>query len=145
MLRIYKNASGASSLTYAEALDQALCYGWIDGQKKLGDGESWLQKFTPRRPNSGWSKNNTQRAQRLVESGEMTPAGLKEVKAAKGEGSWKSAYDSFSKATIPDDFLQALAKPRRRKRSSKRSTELICTQSLTVSKQQRRPKPGIDG
>ena len=115
MLRIYKKGSGATSLTYAEALDQALCYGWIDGQKKLGDGESWLQKFTPRRPNSGWSKNNTQRAQRLVESGEMTPAGLKEVKAAKGDGRWKSAYDSFSKATIADDFLQALAKAKKAK------------------------------
>jgi uncharacterized protein YdeI (YjbR/CyaY-like superfamily) len=115
MLRIHKKGSGAASLTYAEALDQALCYGWIDGQKKPGDGESWLQKFTPRRPNSGWSKNNTQRAQRLIESGEMTPAGLKEVKAAKEDGRWKTAYDSFSKATIPDDFLQALAKAKKAK------------------------------
>ena len=115
MLRIYKKGSGATSLTYAEALDQALCYGWIDGQKKPGDGGSWLQRFTPRRPNSGWSKNNTQRAQRLIESGEMTPAGLKEVKAAKGDGRWKAAYDSFSKATIPDDFVQALAKAKKAK------------------------------
>jgi uncharacterized protein YdeI (YjbR/CyaY-like superfamily) len=115
MVRIYKKGSGAASLTYSEALDQALCYGWIDGQKKPGDGESWLQKFTPRRPNSGWSKNNTERAQRLIESGEMTSAGLKEVKAAKGDGRWKSAYDSFSEATIPDDFLQALANAKKAK------------------------------
>jgi uncharacterized protein YdeI (YjbR/CyaY-like superfamily) len=115
MLRIYKKGFGATSLTYAEALDQALCYGWIDGQKKPGDAESWLQKFTPRRPNSGWSKNNTQRAQHLIESGEMTPAGLKEVNAAKGDGRWKSAYDSFSKANIPDDFLQALANAKKAK------------------------------
>jgi len=115
MLRIYKKGSGATSLTYADALDQALCYGWIDGQKKPGDGLSWLQKFTPRRPNSGWSKNNTQRAQRLIESGEMTPAGLKEVKAGKRDGRWKAAYDSFSNATIPDDFLRALAKAKKAK------------------------------
>jgi uncharacterized protein YdeI (YjbR/CyaY-like superfamily) len=115
MLRIYKKGSAATSLTYSEALDQALCYGWIDGQKQPGDGESWLQKFTPRRPNSGWSKNNTQRVQRLVESGDMTSAGLKEIKAAKGDGRWKSAYASFSKATIPDDFLQALAKSKKAK------------------------------
>jgi uncharacterized protein YdeI (YjbR/CyaY-like superfamily) len=115
MLRIYKKGSGATGLTYAEALDQALCHGWIDGQKKPGDRGSWLQRFTPRRPNSGWSKNNTQRAQRLIESGEMTPAGLKEVKAAKEDGRWKAAYDSFSKATIPDDFVQALAKDKKAK------------------------------
>lgn len=115
MLRISKKGSGAITLTYAEALDQALCYGWIDGQKKPGDGESWLQKFTPRRPNSGWSKNNTQRVQKLIESGEMTPAGLKQVKAAKADGRWKAAYDSFSNATIPDDFLAALAKAKRAK------------------------------
>jgi uncharacterized protein YdeI (YjbR/CyaY-like superfamily) len=114
-LRIHKKGSGAISLTYSEALDLALCYGWIDGQKQPGDGGSWLQKFTPRRPNSGWSKNNTQRAQRLIEAGEMTSAGLKEVKAAKGDGRWKSAYDSFSKATIPDEFLQALAKAKKAK------------------------------
>jgi len=115
MLRIYKKGSGATSLTYAEAVDQALCYGWIDGQKKPGDEGSWLQRFTPRRPNSGWSKNNTQRVQRLIESGEMTQAGLKEVKAAKGDGRWKAAYDPFSKATIPDDFVQALAKAKKAK------------------------------
>jgi len=85
-LRIFKKASGEESITYREALDQALCYGWIDGQKKAHDDSSWLQKFTPRRSKSGWSKKNVQHAERLIKSGEMTPAGLKEVEAAKSDG-----------------------------------------------------------
>lgn len=112
-LRIYKKASGVATVTYGEALDQALCYGWIDGQKKPLDKRSWLQKFTPRRPRSGWSKNNTRHAERLIKAGEMTPAGLKEVKAAKADGRWKVAYDSFAKAVVPDDFLRELAKHKR--------------------------------
>jgi len=114
-LRIYKKDSGITTVTYAEALDQALCFGWIDGQKKPYDKQSWLQRFTPRRPRSGWSKNNTQHAERLIKSGEMAPAGLREVKTAKADGRWKAAYDSFSKATVPDDFLSALAKNKKAK------------------------------
>ena len=109
-LRIYKKDSGVATVTYAEALDQALCFGWIDGQKKPYDKQSWLQKFTPRRPKSGWSKNNNQHAERLIQSRAMTSAGLKEVNAAKADGRWKAAYDSFSNARVPDDFLKALAK-----------------------------------
>src|ERR1700731_3316839 len=103
LLRIYKKDSGVATVTYAEALDQALCYGWIDGQKQPSDKQSWLQKFTPRRPQSGWSKNNTEHAERLIRSGEMTAAGLKEVKAAKFDGRWQAAYDAFGNATVPDD------------------------------------------
>jgi hypothetical protein len=95
LLRIYKKDSGVSAVTYAEALDQALCFGWIDGQKRPNDKQSWLQKFTPRRPKSGWSKNNTRHAERLIKTGEMAPSGLKQVKAAKADGRWKAAYDSF--------------------------------------------------
>jgi len=109
-LRIYKKDSGVTTVTYAQALDQALCFGWIDGQKKPYDDQSWLTKFTPRRPKSGWSRINTQHAERLTQSGEMTPAGLKEVSAAKSDGRWKTAYDSFSQAAIPADFLEHLAK-----------------------------------
>jgi uncharacterized protein YdeI (YjbR/CyaY-like superfamily) len=90
-LRIYKKQSGVRSVTYAEALDQALCFGWIDGQKKAYDEQSWLQRFTPRRSKSGWSKINTQRAERLIESGEMAPAGLKEVNASKSGRQVQSA------------------------------------------------------
>src|SRR3984885_4584557 len=93
LLRIYKKDSGVATVTYVEALDQALCFGWIDGQKKPYDLRSWLQKFTPRRPGSGWSKKNTEHADRLIESKEMAPAGLKEVKAAKADGRWSAAYD----------------------------------------------------
>ncbi|HUD84006.1 MAG TPA: hypothetical protein VMQ67_10910, partial [Candidatus Saccharimonadales bacterium] len=81
-LRIFKKNSGEKSLTYAEALDQALCHGWIDGQKKSFDALSWLQKFTPRRPKSGWSKFNTQHVERLTKAGAMTAAGLKAVERA---------------------------------------------------------------
>ena len=109
LLRIYKKDIGVATVTYAEALDQALCFGWIDGQKKPYDKHSWLQKFTPRRPRSGWSKNNTRHAERLIESGEMAPSGQREVNAAKADGRWKAAYDSFSSAAVPDDFLKKLA------------------------------------
>jgi uncharacterized protein YdeI (YjbR/CyaY-like superfamily) len=108
-LRIYKKASGMATVSYAEALDQALCYGWIDGQKLPGDKQSWLQTFTPRRPKSGWSKKNTEHAERLIRSGEMMAAGLKEVEAAKADGRWQAAYDSFGTAAIPEDFLKRLA------------------------------------
>jgi len=110
LLRIYKKDPGVSTVTYAEALDQALCFGWIDGQKKPNDKESWLQKFTPRRPKSGWSKNNTRHAERLIKTGEMAPSGLKEVKAAKADGRWKAAYESLANAVVPDDFVKELAR-----------------------------------
>ena len=114
-LRIYKKDSGVATVTYAEALGQALCFGWIDGQKKPYDKQSWLQKFTPRRPKSGWSKNNTQHAERLMMSGKMAPAGLREVNAAKADGRWEAAYDSFGNAAVPDDFLKELAKNKKAK------------------------------
>jgi uncharacterized protein YdeI (YjbR/CyaY-like superfamily) len=114
-LRIYKKHSGVATVTYAEALDQALCYGWIDGQKQPHDTQSWLQKFTPRRPNSGWSKNNTKHAERLIKSGAMTAAGLREVEGAKADGRWQAAYDAFGSGLVPDDFLQELARNKKAK------------------------------
>jgi uncharacterized protein YdeI (YjbR/CyaY-like superfamily) len=114
-LRIYKKNSTEASITYAQALDQSFCYGWIDGQKKAYNEDSWLQKFTPRRSKSKWSKINTQHAERLIESGEMTPAGLKAIKAAKVDGRWKAAYDSPGSATPPDDFLTELNKNKKAK------------------------------
>jgi uncharacterized protein YdeI (YjbR/CyaY-like superfamily) len=110
LLRIYKEASGVTTVSYAEALDQALCYGWIDARKLPGDEHSWLQTFTPRRPKSKWSKNNTKHAERLIQSGEMTTAGLKEVEAAKADGRWDAAYDAFGSADVPSDFLEQLAR-----------------------------------
>jgi uncharacterized protein YdeI (YjbR/CyaY-like superfamily) len=115
LLQIYKKDASVVSVTYAQALDQALCYGWIDGRKKPGDQQSWLQTFVPRRPKSGWSKNNTQHAERLIKSGAMTAAGLQEVEAAKADGRWQAAYDAFGSATVPDDFLRQLAKNKKAK------------------------------
>lgn len=112
-VRIYKKGSGVPTVTYAEALDEALCFGWIDAQKQPYDEHSWLQRFTPRRPKSGWSKRNTEHAERLIRSGEMTPAGLREVEAAKADDRWRAAYDSPARAAVPEDFLRLLAKNRR--------------------------------
>jgi uncharacterized protein YdeI (YjbR/CyaY-like superfamily) len=114
-LRIHKKQSSKLSVTYAQALDQALCYGWIDGQKQKFDENSWLQRFTPRRPGSAWSKINTQHAERLMKSGEMTPAGLKIIEAARLDGRWKAAYDSPGNAAAPEDFLRELNKNRKAK------------------------------
>ena len=107
-LRIYKKGSGLPTVTYPEALDSALCWGWIDGQKKPFDDKSWRQKFTPRRPRSRWSKNNTRHAERLVAGGRMKPSGLKEIAAAKADGRWEKAYSSPAAAEMPEDLLQAL-------------------------------------
>jgi uncharacterized protein YdeI (YjbR/CyaY-like superfamily) len=96
-------------------LDQALCYGWIDGQKKAYDEYSWLQKFTPRRAQSGWSKINTEHAERLIKNGQMQQAGLEAVEAAKADGRWQTAYDSPRNASVPEDFLKALAKNKKAK------------------------------
>jgi uncharacterized protein YdeI (YjbR/CyaY-like superfamily) len=105
-LKMAKKASGIKSVTYDEALEVALCYGWIDGQKKSHNETSWLQKFTPRGPKSIWSKINTDKAMRLIDSGRMKPAGLKAVESARQDGRWEAAYDSQRKAVVPDD-LQA--------------------------------------
>ena len=109
-LRIYKKDSGVPSVTYAEALDQALCFGWIDGQKLPFDSISWIQKFTPRRAKSGWSKLNVAHVDRLIQGGQMTPAGLKEIEAAKADGRWAIAYDSPANATVSPEFVKALAR-----------------------------------
>jgi uncharacterized protein YdeI (YjbR/CyaY-like superfamily) len=110
LLRIYKKDSGVPSVTYAEALDQALCFGWIDGQKLPFDANSWVQKFTPRRAKSGWSKKNVAHVDRLIHEGQMTPAGLEEVEAAKADGRWAAAYDSPATATVPPEFVAELSR-----------------------------------
>lgn len=112
---IFKKASGETSITYAEALDQSLCYGWIDGQKRPHDERSWLQKFSPRGPKSRWSKVNTEHAERLIKAGQMHQTGLKAVEAAKADGRWQAAYDSPRDASAPKDFLQELAKNKKAK------------------------------
>ena len=107
-LRLAKKNSGIESITYAEALEVALCYGWIDGQKKSDDQASWLQKFTPRQRKSLWSKINREKAEALIERKRMTPAGLKAIESAKQDGRWDAAYDAQRRAAVPDDFQAAL-------------------------------------
>ena len=109
-LKLAKKASGIPSVTYEEALDVALCYGWIDGQKGSFDEKYFLQKFTPRRPKSIWSKINTGKVERLIASGEMKPSGLKAVEAAKLDGRWDAAYRSQKNISVPADFKSALGK-----------------------------------
>jgi uncharacterized protein YdeI (YjbR/CyaY-like superfamily) len=109
-LRIFKKGSGRATVTYAEALDMALCYGWIDGQKQRGDEESFLQRFTPRGKRSAWSKINTGHVERLTREGRMQPAGLAAVEAAKADGRWEAAYSSWGTFEMPGEFTAALAK-----------------------------------
>ena len=111
-LRIAKKDAGISSVTYAEALEAALCYGWIDGQKQKGDASTWLQKFTPRGPRSGWSRINREKAEALIESGRMRAPGLAAVERARRNGQWDSAYESPSRATVPEDLRKALSRNR---------------------------------
>jgi uncharacterized protein YdeI (YjbR/CyaY-like superfamily) len=108
-IHCYKKNSGIRSITRIEALDEALCYGWIDGQAKGVDEKSWLQKFTPRRSKSIWSKINIENIQRLTDAGKMKPSGLKEVELAKQDGRWEKAYDSPSSSQVPEDFLKKLS------------------------------------
>ena len=112
-LKIAKKGSGIETVSYAEALDAALCYGWIDGQKARLDQHHWLQRFTPRRPRSKWSKVNRQKATELIEKGEMRHAGLREVERAKADGRWEAAYDAQSTTTVPDDMRRELEKNQR--------------------------------
>ncbi len=107
-LKIAKKETGIPSVSYPEALESALCYGWIDGQKASHDEQYWLQKFTPRSPKSIWSKVNCEKATALAASGRMRPAGMRQVELAQADGRWEAAYDSQSKSTIPDDFQREL-------------------------------------
>lgn len=112
-LKIHKKHSGLATVTYAEALDVALCWGWIDGLKKPFDERSFLQRFTPRRPTSAWSQINRQHVARLIVAGRMTEHGQRHVDAAMADGRWDSAYAPASQMTVPDDLAEAIrADPR---------------------------------
>jgi uncharacterized protein YdeI (YjbR/CyaY-like superfamily) len=111
-LKLAKAGSGTASVNYPDALDVALCHGWIDGQKAGGE-DHWLQKFTPRGKRSLWSKRNRERVAALRAAGRMKPAGEAEVERAQADGRWEAAYDSPKNATVPADFAAALAKSKR--------------------------------
>lgn len=114
-LKISKKGASSPSVSYAEALDGALCYGWIDGQKAPFDDKYWLQKFTQRGARSIWSKVNCDKATALIAEGRMQPAGLRQVELARSDGRWDSAYESQSKITVPGDFQRELDKNQKAK------------------------------
>ena len=114
-LKLAKKDAEILSVTYKEAVNVALCYGWIDGQAKSFDDKYWLVKFTPRRPKSIWSQINTKRVEQLIASGEMKPSGLKAVEAAKQDGRWAAAYSSSKNIIVPEDFQSALSKNKKAK------------------------------
>jgi uncharacterized protein YdeI (YjbR/CyaY-like superfamily) len=109
-VRLAKKASGSPSVSYPEALEVALCYGWIDGQKKSEGKAAWLQRFIPRAQKSKWSKINRKKALGLIEAGRMKPTGLKAIERAKADGSWDAAYDSPGTAKVPNDLQAELNK-----------------------------------
>jgi uncharacterized protein YdeI (YjbR/CyaY-like superfamily) len=112
-LACVKKDAGVPGVSYADALEAALCHGWIDGQRRTGDERHFLQRFTPRGRRSRWSKINRTRAEALIAAGEMQPGGLAEVERARADGRWEAAYDSHRTATVPDDLRAALdASPR---------------------------------
>jgi uncharacterized protein YdeI (YjbR/CyaY-like superfamily) len=109
-LKLAKKGSGIETVTFVEALDAALCYGWIDSQRAGFDGRSYLQRFTPRKPRSKWSQVNREKVAKLIEVGRMKPAGLREIERAKADGRWDAAYEPPSAATVPDDLRLELEK-----------------------------------
>ncbi len=109
-LKIAKKGTNIPSVDYPQALESAICYGWIDGQKAALDEAYWLQKFTPRGPKSRWSKLNRDKAQALIAAGKMQPAGLKQVELAQADGRWERAYASQSQITVPSDLQSELDK-----------------------------------
>ena len=116
-IKLAKRGSGRASISAAQAVEGALCWGWIDGQGRSLDAAAWLLKLTPRRARSVWSKINRERALALIESGAMRPPGLAEVERAKQDGRWAEAYDSPRNATVPSDLAAALAKNARARKS----------------------------
>jgi uncharacterized protein YdeI (YjbR/CyaY-like superfamily) len=114
-IEMAKKGTGVESVRYPEVLESALCFGWIDGRREALDERFFLQRFTPRRPRSRWSRINRETAERLIAEGRMRPAGLNEVERARADGRWDAAYESQSRSTVPDDLRRELdARPRAR-------------------------------
>lgn len=143
-LRIHKKAAGVPTITYPEAVEAALCYGWIDGLANKYDEKSYLQRFTTRRAKSIWSKKNVEKANHLIASGKMKPGGLKEIEAAKADGRWEAAYDSPATIEIPKDFLEELSKKPKAKKFfqtlNKTNTYSIAWRLQTAKKPETREK-----
>lgn len=114
-VRIAKKKSGLQSIDYQQALEIALCFGWIDGLKKRYDEQFYIQRFTHRKPKSNWSKINRDKAERLIAEGKMRQEGFDAIEQAKKTGAWENAYDSQKNIEVPDDFKKELAKNRKAK------------------------------
>jgi uncharacterized protein YdeI (YjbR/CyaY-like superfamily) len=112
-LALYKKGSGKKGMTLEESVEEAMCFGWIDGKLKKFDAERFILRFSPRKANSVWSKINKERAQRLMKSGRMTAAGLAKIEEAKKSGFWDSAYTNRTKEVIPSDLKEALMKDKK--------------------------------
>ncbi|KAF1717630.1 hypothetical protein CSC74_01495 [Pseudoxanthomonas yeongjuensis] len=141
-LQIAKKDSGIASVNYAEALEVALCHGWIDGQKRGHDEQFFLQRFTPRRPRSLWSKINIAHVERLIAAGRMQANGLREIEAARADGRWDAAYQSFSGMEVPVELVEALEKNRKAKaffdRLDKTNRYAFCWRVHTAKKAETR-------
>ncbi|WNR42094.1 YdeI/OmpD-associated family protein [Paenibacillus roseipurpureus] len=143
-LQLAKKGASLSSVSYDQALESALCYGWIDSQKEKKDEQSWLQRFTPRGVKSIWSKVNKEKAERLIESGRMKPSGSQAIEAAKKNGQWMNAYEPQSAASIPADFAVELDKNSKAKAFydtlNRQNKYAITFRIQTVKKQETRAK-----
>ncbi len=107
-VKMYKKGSGQKTISWEEGVIEALCWGWIDGVRKSLDDQAYLQRFTPRRPGSNWSKRNREHVERLIAAGRMQEPGMVHVRAAQADGRWEAAYAPPSEMTVPEDFLAAL-------------------------------------
>ncbi len=143
-IQFFKKDSGVRSVSYAEAVDEALCFGWIDSQTKKHDDQSWIQKFTPRRKRSIWSKRNIEIVERLIKEDRMKAKGLEEGKNARDDGRHAAAYDSPSTMQIPEDFLKAVNKNKAAKEFfatlNKANTYAIAWRLQTAKKPETRAK-----
>lgn len=141
-LKHAKKSSGKQSVSYGEALEEALCYGWIDSQKQAYDKDYFLQKFTPRGPKSVWSKNNVTKVESLIKARKVRPAGLAAIKSAKQDGRWDAAYDSPSASKVPEDFQAELDKNPKAKQFfetlNKANVYAFCWRVQTAKKPQTR-------
>lgn len=143
-LRLFKKGTTEVSINYQEALEEALCYGWIDGQKKSHDEKSWIQKFTPRRSKSIWSKRNTLIVQKLIDEGRMKAPGLKVIEEAKADGRWDAAYDSPKNMVLPAEYLKVIKKNKKAyefyQSLSKSKLYMIAFRIHTAKKEETRSK-----
>jgi uncharacterized protein YdeI (YjbR/CyaY-like superfamily) len=144
LVRMAKKHTGVASLDWAGAVDVALCFGWIDGRSKRIDDDWFVQRFTPRRPQSTWSKVNRQKVEALIAAGRMRPAGLAEIERAKADGRWQAAYDGMATSAVPEDLAAALEAAGLTDAFAELSRR-TATRSCTACRRPRRPRHASAG